>query len=331
MGEEELLERGLPADKVAHAGPGQSSEQRLDRTRHPAADPAAVDLDGTHPGKPRQWRHRPVHLGFDVQRREVAHLGERPHFHEPSRAQDRDSVAQRLHLAQDVRGQEDGLAVLAGLRHALAECAFLQRIQAARRLVQEQQIGPRHEPGDQNELLPVPLRVGTHLLGRIELEALDQQVPVGDVDVPMDATQQVERLSSGERGPEVDLARHVRDAPVGLDRICLAVDTEDLRPARRGSDEPEQQADRGGLTGAVRAQVPDHLSLRDVEAQGDQGSCVAERLRQGLCPDRRGSAHESSAPRLSERGVLPSECRFFWEATGGTRMPGAWGHPDRPA
>jgi hypothetical protein len=217
----------------------------------------------------------------------VAHLRERPHLDQVALAQDRDPVAERLDLAEDVRGQEHRLTTLASIGHALAEGALHQRVQAARRLVQQQQIGPGHQPGDQDELLAVALGVGPHLLGGIELEPLEQQVPVDDVDVPLNATKQVERLRSGERGPQADLAGHVRDATVGLHRVSLAVDAEDLRPTRGRPDQPEQQPDRRRLARAVRSQVADHLSLSHLEVEGDQGPGVAECLGQILCSDRR--------------------------------------------
>ena len=199
-----------------------------------------------------------------------------------ARAQDRDPVAERLDLRQDVGRQEHRLATLAGIGHALAERPLHQRVQAARRLVEEQQIGPGHQPGDEDELLPIALGVRPDLLRRVELEPVDQQVPVRDVDMTLDATQQVQRLLARQRGPQVDLARHVRDAAMRLDGIGLAVDAEDLRPSRRRADQPQQQAERGRLPRAVRTQVAEHLALRYLDVQGHQRVRGAEGLRQIL-------------------------------------------------
>ena len=47
-----------------------------------------------------------------------------------------------------------------------------ERVEAARRLVEEVEVGGRREGGDERDLLPVALRVGAALLARVELEHL---------------------------------------------------------------------------------------------------------------------------------------------------------------
>ena len=90
-------------------------------------------------------------------------------------AKDPNPVADRLDLAEDVRGQEDRLAALLGLAHRLAERHLHQRIEAAGRLVEDQQLRAARERGDQLHLLAVAVRERPYLLVRVELEALDQQ------------------------------------------------------------------------------------------------------------------------------------------------------------
>src|SRR3569833_4199810 len=53
VGEEELLERGLPAEQLVDAGGRQRAEQRLDRTDHLAAHVVALRLDGRDAGDAR--------------------------------------------------------------------------------------------------------------------------------------------------------------------------------------------------------------------------------------------------------------------------------------
>ena len=72
------------------------------------------------------------------------------------------------------------------------------------------------------------------------------------------------------------------------------VDAHDLGPAGGGMDEPEQQAQRRRLAGAVRAEEPEDLPLFDVERQRVERDQIAEALRQSLGPDRRG--HSSGEP-----------------------------------
>jgi hypothetical protein len=117
-------------------------------------------------------------------------------------AQDPDAVAQSLDLAEDVRGEEDGLAALGGLLHRLAERDLHQRVEAAGGLVENQQIGPARERGDQLHLLPVALRQRPDLLVGVELEALDQRVPVGGVGPAAQRREVGERLGARQGRPQ---------------------------------------------------------------------------------------------------------------------------------
>ena len=101
---------------------------------------------------------------LDRLRGEVAQLCEGALVDEPSASEDADAVAQRLDLAEDVRGEEDGLPALLGLAYALAEGDLHQGVKAAGRLVEQQQIGAGGERRDQLHLLAVALRQRPDLL-----------------------------------------------------------------------------------------------------------------------------------------------------------------------
>src|SRR5262245_9044904 len=165
--EEELFERRLPADEVTDTHPHEGGEQRLDRPRHLAVDPVAVDAE------PAQARHASeigwpaVELRLDMERRKVAHLRQPADLDEPPAPQDGDTLARCLDLAQDVGGEKDGLPALARLEDAVPERALHERVETARRLVEEEEVGAGHQRGDQDQLLAVALREGAHLAGRV--------------------------------------------------------------------------------------------------------------------------------------------------------------------
>src|SRR5262249_22509572 len=96
----------------------------------------------------------------------------------------------------------------------------------------------------------------------------------------------MERFLTGERGPQVRLAGDVGDVAVGLDRIRLSVDTEDLGTAAGRAQQAEEQTDRGRLPGAVRAEVSEHFPARDRQVEVDQRIGRPEPLRQPLGADR---------------------------------------------
>src|SRR5208283_4721492 len=77
---------------------------------------------------------------FDRLGAEVAQLVKRALVDEPALTQDPHAVAERLDLAEDVRGEEYRLTAFLGFAHALAEGDLHQRIEAARGLVQDQQL-----------------------------------------------------------------------------------------------------------------------------------------------------------------------------------------------
>ena len=296
--EEQLLERRLPAQQFRDPGVRQDFQQRGDRAAHVAADHPPVHLHRGHPGYARQIGDRAIEGGLDRERGEMPHLGQRSHLHELACPQDAHPVAERLHLAQDVRGEEHRLAAVASFTDALPERLLHQRIQPARRLVQDEQVGAGHQRGDQDDLLPVALGVGADLLGRIELEPRDQLVPVHLIDAPLDTAEELKGLGAGEGRPQVRLTGHERQAAVRLDGLAMAVEAEDLAPPLGRVDEPQQQADRRGLARPVGAQVTDHLTLGNLKIEVIEGCDAAVALRQPLRAYG-GSSHSNCLPLAS--------------------------------
>ena len=77
---------------------------------------------------------------------------------QPAVADDPDPVADALDLVELVRGEEDRAAALAFLAHQGEELLLHQRVQAARRLVEDEQVGAVEEGEDQADLLAVAAR-----------------------------------------------------------------------------------------------------------------------------------------------------------------------------
>ena len=216
MGEEQLLEGRLAADQMANAGRREDLEQGLDRAVHLAPDPVPLHLDRRHAGHLVEPGRRPVEHGLHGHGGEVPHLCERADLGQPSRPQDGHAVAERLDLAQDVGGQEHGLAVVPRLLHAAAERLLHQRVEPGGGLVEDQQLRTAHQGRDQDHLLAVALRVGPDLLRGIELEACDELVAVAGVHPPVDLAEEVEGLGPRQRRPQGRLSRTVGQAAVSF-------------------------------------------------------------------------------------------------------------------
>jgi hypothetical protein len=129
------------AEQLVDARGGQHAEERLDRAHDLAADPVALDLDGGHSRDPREVWRRSVEGGVDREGREVPHLCEGADLDEFAVAEDRDTIRERLDFAQDVRRKEHRLPASPRLADAFAERFLPERVQAARRLVEDEQIG----------------------------------------------------------------------------------------------------------------------------------------------------------------------------------------------
>jgi hypothetical protein len=104
------------------------------------------------------------------------------------------------------------------------------------------------------------LRVRARLLGRVQLEPLEQLRAAALVQPAAEAAEQIDRLAAGQVGPEVDVSGHVREPAVERDGIAQRIAAQEPRLARIGAQQAEQNPDRGRLPGAVRAEEPVHLA-----------------------------------------------------------------------
>ncbi len=286
--EEELLQRGRLADQAAHAGVAQHPDdfgQAL--AVDLGAQGMAFDADVFDAGDPAEIDGVADHLGLDRSAGQVTHRFQRAALDGTARPDDRDPVAQRLGLGEDVAGQQDRHAAVAGLADALLEHVLHQRIQAAARFVEQQQSGIRRERRDQRHLLPIALGVGARLLGRIEVEPLDQLGAPLLVDAAAHPGQQVDRLPTGQRRPQRDIAGHIGHLAVQRDGVGPRVAAEQSHRSRVGARQAEQDADRRRLTRAVGPEEAVHLAIGDGQVEAVKGAHRAEVLRQP--PDLDGS------------------------------------------
>ena len=87
----------------------------------------------------------------------VSHLVQRSLVDEPPIPKDSNAVANCLHLAENVRGEEDRLAALLGFVDALPKRHLHQRVKSGCRLVEDKQVGATGQGGDELHLLAVAL------------------------------------------------------------------------------------------------------------------------------------------------------------------------------
>jgi transglutaminase-like putative cysteine protease len=114
---------------------------------------------------------------------------------EAAPADDPDPVGDMLYLVQGVRRQEHGAALGGGLREQRAQLGLEQRVEAARGLVENHQLGPVHESLHEADLLPVPLGEVTDRPVEDEGKALAEAIPQLDVDAAAKPSERIELLA----------------------------------------------------------------------------------------------------------------------------------------
>lgn len=90
--------------------------------------------------------------------------------------------------------------------------------------------------------------------------------------------QQVDGLASGEARPQLHVPGDVGEPPVQLDRVLPRVLAEELGPAGVGAQQPQQDADRRGLSRPVGPEETVHLTCFDGEVETREGVRPTERL-----------------------------------------------------
>src|SRR5665647_436277 len=171
--------RGL-AGQGLQAGGGQRLHERGETRRfHLGADPVIRHDQVVDAGQGLQaWRHR-CDVGDDRGPGQVPHLLERAGLHHLAGSDDADPVGQGLGLAEDVAAQQDGPSLVAQLTSTSAEGVLHQRVKATGGLVEQEHLGIGSKGSDEGHLLTVALGVGAGLLGRVQVEHLQQTVSAG--------------------------------------------------------------------------------------------------------------------------------------------------------
>jgi len=157
--EEQLLEIGLLDLEGRDAEPGGSLDQAVGATGQPTPQHVALDPDLTDVGHAAEGvsGDRRIELDLHSADRPAPEGLDRLDRHELAVTDDPDPVCTLLDLAQDMRRHEDGLAGRARLGDELEEPLLDDGIEAAGRLVEDQELGLVHERLHHPDLLAIAL------------------------------------------------------------------------------------------------------------------------------------------------------------------------------
>ena len=261
---------------------------RLRRRRHHQLPGVAVLLDALDARYRRERpdvRRRVQRLEQDAARREprldVAQ-GVVEHLH--ALVDHHDVVAQLLGVDHHVRREEDRGAARVLFEHQVAQQPLVHRVEAAERLVEDDE---RRAVDDRREELHLLLHALRELFAALVRDAaevdpveplLDARLEIQPV-VALEARHVGEELADAHALVEAALLRQVADLVLGLHRRSMP---EHGELSAIGHLDREDHPDGGGLAGAVRADHPVERALRHDEVEVPDGDGVAERLGQSL-------------------------------------------------
>ena len=239
---------------------------------------------------------------------------------------DPDAIAQLVGLLHVVRRQHDGLAAGVQARDDLPQADPALRVEAGRRLVEEQDGGVVQQRAGDHQPLREAARERHH--GRLcpfgQVEPHEQVVgggARGGGPHSEEAAVEVQVLPHGQRAVEGVRLGHDADQLLGDRRVAHDVDAADERLAGRRDHAGREHARGRRLAGAVGSEQAEDLTLADGQVEPVHRRDAARvDLRQVDRPDDVG-------PRGSRHGLLRHEAARY-RGPGGRRAPPA---PTRPA
>src|SRR4051795_591875 len=227
-----------------------------------------------------------------VARRAGAERRRRSLGDEPPLLDDRDAVAERLRLVEVVRRQEHRLSEVLQRAHDVPRRAPRRRVEARRRLVEEDQLGVADER--EREVEAAQLAAAQRARVRVGLVPQPREVE----DLVNVARGGVEACPMGDRLAHRDVPVHARALEHDAHALAQLVGPLLRVVAEHGHDPARARAvaledlHRGRLARPVRAEQPEDLARRDLEVDTAHGVMVAVALVQVADEDGRcGGAH----------------------------------------
>ncbi len=290
VGQEDLFEILLAAEDVQHRVARRELDDVVDRSLDREIQDLAVGPSLDHAGQAPEvvGRYRRLEVELELAARlALQGLDLRDH-RDPSLADDADPVGDALDLGQDMGREEDRPAISADLVEDPVELLLDQRIEAGRRLVEDDQAGPMHEGLDETHLLLVAVRERLDRPIQLGVEALGELLGVGQVLHAAERREVAQQVATGHARVERHLAGEVADVAPELDGRTVCRVAQDAGRALRRTNEVQEQADGGRLSRAVGPEVAEDLALPDLEVDVDDAALAAVGLGQSLGPDGRG-------------------------------------------
>src|SRR3954447_8560224 len=234
---------------------------------------------------------------------------------DPAVLDDRHAVGERLRLVEIVGGEQHGLPELAQGAHHLPGGAARGRVEARRRLVEEDQLGGAEER--EGEVEPALLAAG-----RGPSAAVRALLEPGEGDRLLHAARGgvqlrpvLERLAHGQVRVGAAALQHDAHAPAQIGRALGRVEAEHGHLAAVPVPVALEDLDGGGLARAVGPEQPEDLAAPDAERQPADRLLAPVGLRQVVHNDRGARRHASHHGNLPADSMVCGCIDIGWNTT----------------
>ena len=194
-----------------------------------------------------------------------AHVGD-----ETAVANDPNPRAGLLHLRQHVRREKDGRSRRFHFADEPLKRLLIERVETARRLVEDQQARAVHESQHQSQLLLVATRVLAKAPAEVELQPLGELLDARRVDAAAHPAEVRDNLAAAHPAELGQLAGEIADVAFHRNEVTVAVEPEDRRGTGGRVDDAHQEPDRGGLARAVGAEETEDLAFSDFQIEVEE-------------------------------------------------------------
>src|SRR2546426_5957820 len=300
--DEDVVERGVMRRQRRELEPPLLQQREQCGQRAVQLDHRQRESDATHAGTDRGHAAEPAHSvrqvsGGSVPDRELDdvlraergdQLARRPKRNDLAVIHDRDAVAQALGFLHVVGREQHGPAVRAEPADDFPQLPSRLRIQAGRRLIEEQQLGFADERARDGEALLLTARERHDARLALFLQLDEGEHFIDGVRLPVERSEQREDLADrqlvGELGFLELNAEALAQRPPG--GAVAPRRPQDLDLARVRYRQALEDFNGGGLAGAVGAEQPKTLACADGEGEARHGHDVTEAFRESATVDR---------------------------------------------
>lgn len=188
-------------------------------------------------------------------------------------------VGERVHELQDVGREHDRKAAIRETPQKLAHDETRYGVDSLERFIQHEQLRPMEQCQTERQLLAHARRgLAREHISRIAQSENVEQRTRATLDLgpaqSLDGTDHLKVLPDREPIEEREIVGHDPDAPVDLESIARAGESEDENVSARGIEQPGHDAEQSSLPRAVGAEQREEATGLDLERNPSKGFLV---------------------------------------------------------